>query len=318
MRQELLTLTPKQAAALLHANNQLVEIDSSKANRKFDKNNYSKFVNLIKSGLWKVTHQGIAITSDGRIIDGQHRATAIRDAGIPVDVWICWDADPSTFDALDQGKKRSGNDIWQLGGHSGTNIAAIAKLVWCYEHLAHTHDWHNNGKNVTSALVYNWADENGYAKAIQDAANAETKIRKELKNIGAALGASIAISEIYGGLPVSVVYENVYEPLIKCVGMCEGMPVHTLHRILSRRDHSNALAQGNPFCRKQPATAIISRARLGILLRVIADTIQGNTRSIYQFGQTNPLPDMQKVLTDAAMQSLAADDVSGLVSEEIL
>lgn len=316
MKQELLTLTPEQAAALLHANDQLAEVDPSKSNRKFDKNNYLKFVGLIKSGLWKTTHQGIAITADGRIIDGQHRLTAIRDTGIPVDAWICWDADPSTFDALDQGKKRSGNDIWQLGGHSGTNIAAIAKLVWCYKHLAHTHDWHNHSKNITSAHVYNWANDSGYAKAIQDAATAETKIRKELKNIGAALGASIAISEIYGGLTASVVYENVFDPLIKCIGMSEGMPVHTLHRILSKRDYSNALALGNPFCRRQPATAIIARARLGILLRVIADTIQGNTRSLYQFGQTNPLPDMRKVLADTAMQSLAAVDASDSINPE--
>lgn len=317
MKPELLTLTPEQAAAILQAHDQIVETDQSKANRKFDKNNAFKFASLIKSGLWKTTHQGIAIADDGRIIDGQHRLTAIRDAGMPVAVWIFWDADPSTFDALDQGKKRSGNDIWQLGGHSGKNIAAIAKLVWCYEHLTHTHDWHNHGKNITSAHVFNWANDNGYAKVIQNAANAETRIRKELKNIGAALGASIAISEIYGGLPGSVVYDNIYEPLIKCVGMSEGMPVHTLHRILSKRDHSNALALGNPFCRRQPATAIVARARLGILLRVIADTIQGNTRSIYQFSQTNPLPDMSKVLTDTAMQSLAAADVGDLLSDEI-
>lgn len=305
MKPELLTLTPEQAGAILTANNLLVGADPSKANRKFDKNNAAKFVSLIKTGLWKTTHQGIAITEDGRIIDGQHRLTAIRDAGIPVTTWIFWDADASTFDVLDQGKKRSGNDIWQLGGHSGANIAAIAKLVWCYENLPHTHDWHNNTKEVTSTHVFNWANDNQYARAIQDAANMEARIRKEVNGIGSALGASIAISEIFGGVASPTVYSSVYEPLVKCVDMKEGMPVHTLHRILSRRDHSNALATGNVFCRKQPSSPIIARARLGILLRVIADTIQGNSRSVYPFSTVNPLPNMRKLQTGAPVHAIA-------------
>lgn len=303
MKPELLTLTPEQADALLAADRLIVETDPSKSNRKLDKNNVSRFVSLIKNGLWKTTHQGIAIGEDGRVIDGQHRLSAIRDAGFPVMTWIFWDADPSTFDALDQGKRRTGNDIWQIGGHSGPNIAAIAKMVFCYEHFPHTHDWLNASHHLTSSHFYNWSNDNGYSRLIQDAANVESKVRKEIKGIGCAIGASVAISQIYGGVPADVVYEKVYEPLIKCVGLREGTPIHTLHRILSRRDHPSSGVGKSPnvFCRKLNNSSNISRARLGLLLRVIADTMQGNSRSVYPFSTVLPLPNMRRLLSDSAV-----------------
>lgn len=288
MRPEIVMLAPEQAAAL-------IEADTTNLNRKFDKDNYQKFVRLIQAGLWKTTNQGIAITTSGRIIDGQHRLAAIRDTGIPCQVMICWDADENTFDAIDQGKKRSGNDIWQLGGHSGGSVAAIGKMVWCYENLDNTHDWHNASRHVTSAEVFSWANDRGYARAIQNSSNYEHRVRKEIRKIGCAMGAAFAISEIYAGLPPQEVYESVFEPLIRCVGLQEGMPVYVLHRILSRRDHRDAMSTGNVFCTKLASNAIINRARLGILLRVIADTFQGRSRLVYQFSTTGSLPDMARL-----------------------
>jgi hypothetical protein len=42
----------------------------------------------MREGSWKVTHQGIAVSSDGNIIDGQHRLIAVTIYGKPVKLLV--------------------------------------------------------------------------------------------------------------------------------------------------------------------------------------------------------------------------------------
>lgn len=296
MKTEIVILSPEQAGAIVAADSALAAADSSKRNRKWNYDNYQKFCSFIKADLWKCTHQGIAIASDGRIVDGQHRLTAIRDCGQPVQVMITWDADPTTFDSIDTGKPRSGNDIWGIGGFRSGNVAAIAKLVYLYETMPEKADWQNAPKasGVSHAVVWNWADSHGYTSSIAAAGRIEERVRREIKGIGSPLGASVAISEIYGGIPGDQVFTMLYEPLMKCVGLQDGTPVYALHRILGKRDHRDAKANGNPF--STTATGmVVNRARLGILLRVIADTYLDRQRVLYKFSLQAPLIDMSRI-----------------------
>lgn len=294
MKTEILTLTPEQAGVLLAA-------DQTNSNRRFDKSNYTRFCALIKSGLWKTTHQGIAISADGRVVDGQHRLAAIRDCGVPVPVMVAWGADPSTFDCIDLGKGRTGNDIWNIAGFSSTNTAAIARLVWLYAKVRDKTDWHNSYKALggSHAAVFNWAQECGYSESIAAGCRTEARVRKEIKGVGSAIGASVAIMEIYAGVPADEVFAMLYEPLMKCVGLREGTPVYVLHRILSRRDHRDARSAGNPFSTKIGITSNVTRARLVILLRVIVDTVAGKSRSQYPFNMAAPFPDLEGLPAEA-------------------
>ncbi len=38
----------------------------------------------MREGHWDTTHQGIAIASDGTLVDGQHRLLAIVESGVTV------------------------------------------------------------------------------------------------------------------------------------------------------------------------------------------------------------------------------------------
>lgn len=52
-------------------------LEQNKANRSVNKAKVKQMARDIKEGHWDSTHQGIAIASDGTLIDGQHRLLAI-------------------------------------------------------------------------------------------------------------------------------------------------------------------------------------------------------------------------------------------------
>jgi hypothetical protein len=81
---------------------------------------------MIQRGEWLVTHQGIALTEDLWLLDGQHRLLAIEEAGIPVRMQVSLDCDPATFKVLDGGIRRSIGD--QLGQH--WLVIATARMLW--------------------------------------------------------------------------------------------------------------------------------------------------------------------------------------------
>jgi hypothetical protein len=61
----------------------------------------------MRRGEWVTTHQGIAFTQDGRLLDGQHRLQAVVLAGIAVSMVVFKDVPNEAFSVLDIGVKRS-------------------------------------------------------------------------------------------------------------------------------------------------------------------------------------------------------------------
>lgn len=69
------------------------------------------FEEIIADGYWRLTHQGIAFTSDGKLADGLHRCTAIGNGKITVPIQVTYNLPPESLDAIDLGKARSLSDI---------------------------------------------------------------------------------------------------------------------------------------------------------------------------------------------------------------
>lgn len=57
-------------------------------NRPKNLNKVDYFVQVLKTGSWDKTKQPIEVLDDGRLIDGQHRLTAIYKTGISVPVSV--------------------------------------------------------------------------------------------------------------------------------------------------------------------------------------------------------------------------------------
>lgn len=79
-----------------------------------------------KRGEWKITHQGIAFSPSGRLLDGQHRLSFVAElsAGESVPMNVSYDMDESAFEALDIGVKRSMSDIYG----SSTELIAVGRF----------------------------------------------------------------------------------------------------------------------------------------------------------------------------------------------
>lgn len=81
-------------------------------------------------GEWKLTHQGIAFDTNGKLIDGQHRLLAIRRSGISAEMTISYGVDPTCFQVLDIGAKRSTADLLRLGSREAGIVSFLGRLVW--------------------------------------------------------------------------------------------------------------------------------------------------------------------------------------------
>lgn len=78
-------------------------------NRDQRKHRIKNLSSVIRHKGWITTHQGIAISKSGRVLDGQHRLEAIVLSGIGVDVMVCYDIedDDAYYMAIDAGAERS-------------------------------------------------------------------------------------------------------------------------------------------------------------------------------------------------------------------
>lgn len=102
-------LTPELAEVLLGAN--------FKNNRPLSKTKVSYLVGEMKRGKW-IEANSIKFSSCGRLIDGQHRLTALIEYGEPVIFRIDTGMPFDSATVIDTGKKRSSRDIAHILGHS--------------------------------------------------------------------------------------------------------------------------------------------------------------------------------------------------------
>lgn len=89
---------PKQARELL-ANNT--------ANRPLNKATISEYAGAMQRGEWVLTHQGVALDPELRLLDGQHRLWAVVQSGVEIDMMVTFDCPPEAFAMVDRGRVRS-------------------------------------------------------------------------------------------------------------------------------------------------------------------------------------------------------------------
>jgi len=105
MKTEIRTITPEESAILLEGNT---------GNRPVRATRVNMLAEAIARGEWMLTHQGIAIADNGRILDGQHRLLAIVKSGIPVRMAVTTGVDEAAFSAIDVHDKRTNADALQM------------------------------------------------------------------------------------------------------------------------------------------------------------------------------------------------------------
>lgn len=122
MKTEMMMVTPLMAKKWLSGN---------RGNRHLRSRTVEHLRKAYESGEWKVTHQGIAISKSGRLIDGQHRLTFISllPSGSKVPMNVSTDVDEEAFEAIDIGVRRNAADIYGVDKEFSASAQFVAKLA---------------------------------------------------------------------------------------------------------------------------------------------------------------------------------------------
>lgn len=96
---DVVLITPQMAKTCLLKNN--------KNNRKLNEIRVLTYANLMKAGLWKLTHQGIAFDYNGELIDGQTRLNAIVRANVSVRMMVSKGFPPEHIIVMDTNQPKS-------------------------------------------------------------------------------------------------------------------------------------------------------------------------------------------------------------------
>lgn len=113
------TITPAQAKKYLQSNTE---------NRSIRKGWVERLAAMIVKGEWHLTHQGIAFSKDGRLIDGQHRLLAILEANKPAQMMVAREIEEEAYRHIDGGAPRVLSDRLKLCDDSRLN-RTISSLI---------------------------------------------------------------------------------------------------------------------------------------------------------------------------------------------
>lgn len=88
-------------------------LENNGSNRRLRETFVVYIMDEIKQGKWMLTHQGIALSTNGKILDGQHRLTAIARLGVTLEMWVATDCEWETALGfpVDHGEKRTIADV---------------------------------------------------------------------------------------------------------------------------------------------------------------------------------------------------------------
>jgi len=113
-------ITPEMAEEFLKNNS---------SNRPIRPAHVRMFLQLMLNHDFNLTHQGLAISETGKLLDGQHRLTALVSAGVPFRMTVTRGLPESTYKDMDAGVPRHLNDRVEFDAIPTRNAKIAAVCV---------------------------------------------------------------------------------------------------------------------------------------------------------------------------------------------
>ena len=176
------TITPELAGVYLSRN--------AEGQRRINPNRVADYAADMKKGLWVANGEAVIFDDAGRLIDGQHRLSAIVRAGVPVEMLVVRGVESKSFQTIDQGCMRT---IGTLAGCSNHD-ATIAKAICAYDHFgtvpkALRPDTGRNRTNpLTKSMIVEWYA--GNVELVEETACMVRRLRRtfgKLSYVGAVV-----------------------------------------------------------------------------------------------------------------------------------
>ena len=100
-------------------------------NRLIRRQAIDKYANDIEKGHWQLNGSSIKFSSEGVLLDGQHRLLAIVKTGKSVMTDVVFGIDPEAFKTIDTGMPRRVADIIGMAGETNAaTLASACRLQW--------------------------------------------------------------------------------------------------------------------------------------------------------------------------------------------
>lgn len=124
MQANIQIITPEYAKQLLETNTD---------NRRIRRTRVLFYINEMKSGNWMLTPEGITISKTGKLMNGQHRLTALVEAGVSLPFMVFTGVDQEVFKVLDSGMNRTAADIFDISGVK--NASVVPAIITAYNNI---------------------------------------------------------------------------------------------------------------------------------------------------------------------------------------
>lgn len=111
------TITPAKAAEYLA---------KSGPNRNPISAVLDRYVRDLREGRWEVTGQPIIFSTQGKLLDGQHRLLACVEADRPITTLVVRGVSPSAFAKMDIGRSRTAGDVLSASNFNHAKLIAAA------------------------------------------------------------------------------------------------------------------------------------------------------------------------------------------------
>ncbi len=120
-------ITPDRARKLLENNYE--------HNRAISQANVARIREDILNGTWNPIRSywsdSIIVSNSGKLLNGQHRLSAIIQSGRNIKIWVKYGAPEELYAVLDDNKRRSLGDV--IDGKNRNNLAALSNFAYCVE-----------------------------------------------------------------------------------------------------------------------------------------------------------------------------------------
>lgn len=257
---EIKTITPQYATQLLSANTK---------NRNVKSSVVQQYARAMTEGRWMLSPDAIAISTDGVLLNGQHRLMAVCSSGKSVEFSIMFNADSRSFPVMDVGCKRNGADALSINGIK--NATAAAAISRCLLDLAAA-----DGTQKLSSWRRSQPDEIlDFCIAFPRVLGATEKARRAYKGGDQVIRSIAVLGMLYYLLDDD---EHWFVDSISSgENLCKDSPAFALRRFVMKR--------------KAAGMNITQEALIPAALHVADKHLKNQSLSVIRLGQVKKIPD---------------------------
>jgi hypothetical protein len=254
MKSEVITITPGIAKEwlLLNCNN-----------RPINSGTVTQYAKDMLSGNWQLNGETIKFSSEGKLLDGQHRLAAIVRAEVSIPMLVVRELSSDSFSTIDVGLRRSTAQILHMAGFKNTSaLAAAARWVVILDKGI------KEGYKIAQSEIAQAIEQHPLLNHYSD-----FHMGKKSKRIlpSCCLAVFVLAGEKYERQKVDEFYSSV----LSGEGLLQGDPAYVLRE---------------KFVTSTRSSRIDQEVAVGYTIKCVRAHVEGKRMQVLRFGKDEPMP----------------------------